>query len=75
MEYRKLPRGNEKISIIGIGTSGICESGEKEIEAEGVEISVMKAFAGGQLLSAETSPFHRALTEFQCIQYALDKRS
>lgn len=52
MEYRKLPRGNEKISIIGIGTSGICESGEKEIEAEGVEISVMKAFAGGQLLSA-----------------------
>ena len=45
----------------------------RRCEAEGVGISVMKAFAGGQLLSAETSPFHRALTEFQCIQYALDK--
>lgn len=41
--------------------------------AEGVGISVMKAFAGGQLLSAGTSPFRRALTEYQCLQYALDK--
>ncbi len=42
-------------------------------EAEGVGISVMKAFSGGQLLSAGTSPFGKALTEYQCIQYALDK--
>ena len=42
-------------------------------ESLGVGISVMKAFSGGQLLSAETSPFHQALTEYQCIQYALDK--
>jgi predicted aldo/keto reductase-like oxidoreductase len=41
--------------------------------AQGVGISVMKAFHGGQLLSAETSPFGRALTEFQCISYALDR--
>ena len=33
----------------------------------------MKAFSGGQLLDARTSPFGRALTEYQCIQYALDK--
>ena len=33
----------------------------------------MKAFSGGQLLSAKTSPFKQALTECQCIQYALDK--
>ena len=33
----------------------------------------MKAFSGGQLLDAKTSPFGRALTEYQCIQYALDK--
>ena len=33
----------------------------------------MKAFGGGQLLDAKRSPFRKALTEFQCIQYALDK--
>ena len=33
----------------------------------------MKAFGGGQLLNEKTSPFQRALTEYQCIQYALDK--
>lgn len=45
----------------------------RRCEAEGVGISVMKAFSGGQLLDAKTSPFHQALTEYQCIQYALDK--
>ena len=45
----------------------------RRCEAEGVAISVMKAFSGGQLLNAKTSPFHRALTEYQCMQYALDK--
>lgn len=42
-------------------------------ETEGIAISVMKAFSGGQLLDAKTSPFQQALTECQCIQYALDK--
>ncbi len=42
-------------------------------QKEGVGISVMKAFSGGQLLNAKTSPFKKALTEYQCIQYALDK--
>ena len=45
----------------------------RRCEAEGVGISVMKAFAGGQLLDARPSPFGQALTEYQCIQYALDK--
>ncbi len=45
----------------------------RRCEASGVAISVMKAFSGGQLLSAKTSPFGQALTEYQCIQYALDK--
>lgn len=31
----------------------------------------MKAFSAGQLLDAKTSPFGKALTEYQCIQYAL----
>lgn len=45
----------------------------RRCEMEGVAISVMKAFCGGQLLDANKSPFHQALTEVQCIQYALDK--
>ena len=42
-------------------------------EANGVALSVMKASAGGQLFSAEQSPFHIALSPVQCVQYALDK--
>lgn len=45
----------------------------RRCEKEGVGISVMKPFSGGQLLDARTSPFGKALTEYQCIQYALDK--
>lgn len=32
MQYRKLPRGTEEISVLGIGTSSIQASSEKEIE-------------------------------------------
>ena len=42
-------------------------------EKEGVGISVMKPFSGGQLLDARRSPFGKALTIHQCIRYALDK--
>ncbi len=45
----------------------------RRCESEGVGISVMKTFSGGQLLDAKTSPFKKALTKYQCIQYALDK--
>lgn len=45
----------------------------RRCEADGVGISVMKVFAGGQLLDAKTSPFGKALTAYQCIQYVLDK--
>ncbi len=45
----------------------------KRCEKEGVGISVMKPFNAGQLLDAEKSPFHKALTPAQCIQYALDR--
>lgn len=38
----------------------------------GVGITVMKAFGGGDLLS-ELSPAGKALTVFQCLQYALDR--
>lgn len=45
----------------------------RRCEAEGVGITVMKPFSGGQLLDARTSPFGKALTEYQCIKYALDR--
>ena len=45
----------------------------QEFERAGVGVSVMKPFAGGQLLVAHRSPFGRMLTRVQCIQYALDR--
>lgn len=63
----------EKEGEYAIGGVDERQSLYRRCEAEGVGISVMKAFSGGQLLGARTSPFGRALTEYQCIQYALDK--
>lgn len=45
----------------------------RRCERDGVGISVMKAFGGGQLTDPRLSPFGRALTTAQCIQYALDR--
>ena len=45
----------------------------RQFEQAGVGVSVMKAFAGGQLLNAAESPFGIALTQHQCMQYALDR--
>ena len=45
----------------------------REFEQAGVGVSVMKAFAGGQLLDGAASPLGVALTRAQCIQYALDR--
>jgi len=42
-------------------------------EAEEIGISVMKPFSGGQMLDAALSPFGKALTQYQCMQYALDR--
>ena len=55
------------------GSAGERMALYRRCETEGVGISVMKPFSGGQLLDAELSPFGRALTKYQCIQYALDK--
>ena len=54
---------------------GVDERAEvyRRCEKEGIGITVMKPFSGGQLLDARTSPFGVALTHYQCIRYALDK--
>lgn len=39
----------------------------------GVGIDVMKVYGGGDLLSAENSPFGRAMTPVQCMEYALTR--
>ena len=44
----------------------VCQSG-------GVGITVMKCFAGGDLLNAELSPAGAALTPAQCIHYCLTR--
>ncbi|MCM1259744.1 MAG: aldo/keto reductase [Prevotella sp.] len=57
----------------GIGTTNERACLFRRCEKEGVGISVMKPFHGGQLLAANTSPFHQELTKNQCIQYSLDR--
>ncbi len=60
-------------SVYGKGSTDDRASLYREFEAAGVGISVMKPFAGGQLLDAQASPFRHALTTHQCMQYVLDK--
>lgn len=57
----------------GIGTTNERAELFRRCEKEGVGISVMKPFHGGQLLKDSTSPFKKALTKNQCIQYCLDR--
>ena len=45
----------------------------RKCEAQGIGISVMKPYCGGQMLDKRISPFGVALTDYQCLQYALDK--
>ena len=42
-------------------------------EQRGVGINVMKVYGGGDLLSEKNSPFGRAFTAVQCLEYALSR--
>ncbi|MCI8468719.1 MAG: aldo/keto reductase [Eggerthellaceae bacterium] len=42
-------------------------------EREDVALTVMKGYAGGRLLTADSSPFGVALTPVQCLHYALTR--
>jgi predicted aldo/keto reductase-like oxidoreductase len=45
----------------------------RRCEKDGIGIAVMKPFHGGQLLDKTVSPFKKALTHYQCLQYVLDR--
>lgn len=45
----------------------------KYCEQQNIAVTVMKTFGGGRLLSAEHSPFKKAMTPAQCIHYALTR--
>ena len=45
----------------------------RRAQRDGVGITVMKPFSGGQMLDAGRSPFGVAMTRNQCIRYCLDK--
>ena len=58
------------------GLAGVNPAREKlyqTCEAMGTAITVMKTYAGGALLGAESSPFGVAMTPEQCIHYALTR--
>lgn len=63
----------EKGDEYGIGTTN--ERNELLIRClkEGVAVSVMKPFHGGQLLNEATSPFKVKMSIAQCLKYALDR--
>lgn len=63
----------EKGDEYGIGSTNERAELLRKCEMRKVGVSVMKPFHGGQLLSESTSPFKKALTKNQCIQYALDR--
>lgn len=42
-------------------------------EQQGIGLSVMKVFAGGQLLDPALSPLNVTLNHYQCMRYALDR--
>ena len=64
-----LEQGDE----LGIGSTSERAALFRRCESLGVGISVMKPFHGSKLLDEKTSPFHVAMTRYQCIQYSLDR--
>lgn len=69
-EYRKEDAFDNDLASINPQRAEIYELCERN----GTALTVMKGFAGGNLLSDETSPFGVALTPVQCIHYALEQK-
>ncbi len=56
-----------------LGMNPVREALYRTCEKMGTGITVMKGFGAGSLLSAEHSPFRKALTPSQLLQYALTR--
>ena len=56
MEYRNLPHGGEPISILGLGSSALGPSGDKEIQATAA-LAVENGINYFDLASADAAPF------------------
>ena len=56
MQYRKLPKGAEQISVLGIGTSSIQASSEEEIEKI-VDTAIENGINFFDMASSEAKPF------------------
>ena len=69
-EYRKEDAYDREFSSLNPKRAELYELCEKN----GTALTVMKGFAGGNLLSDETSPFGVALTPVQCIHYCLEQK-
>ena len=69
-EYRKDDAYDEEMFGLNPQRAEIYELCEKN----GTALTVMKGFAGGNLLSDETSPFGVALSPIQCIHYCLEQK-
>lgn len=56
MEYRKLPHGEERISVLGLGTSSIGMSGDKEAQAT-MTLALENGINYFDMASADAVPF------------------
>ena len=57
MEYRKLPHGEERISVLGLGSSSVGAAGEAEIAAT-VELALEQGVNFFDLAAADAAPFY-----------------
>lgn len=68
---------NPSYDFVSSGSGMTLDEGRKKLyeraQQMGVGITVMKAYGGGRLLSDASSPFGKAMTPVQCIQYCLDR--
>ena len=69
-EYRKEDAYNDSMFGLNPQRAELYET----CANNGTALTVMKGFAGGNLLDGETSPFGVALTPVQCIHYCLEQK-
>ena len=73
--YDLVPPSRMKIQLAPEGLDPIRASLYRVCQQQGIAITTMKTFAAGLLLHDKLSPFGKALTDYQCIRYALDRPS